>query len=90
MHTVFDLVIADFVMPKVNGLKLVDPLHSAQPKFPIIFITGYLSPNSAKAILDDAAEVLVKPFELDALEVNCSTLALPLIVGLCRHYRRKR
>jgi CheY-like chemotaxis protein len=70
----FDLVITDFVMPKVNGLKLVDALHSAQPKFPIIFITGYLSPNSAKAILDDAAEVLVKPFELDALKSTVQRL----------------
>jgi len=36
----FDLVITDFVMPRLNGLKLVDQLHPLQPRPPIIFITG--------------------------------------------------
>ena len=38
MH--FDLVITDFVMTKVNGLKFVEQLHAPQPRLPIIFITG--------------------------------------------------
>ena len=63
----FDLVITDFMMPKLNGIKFVEHLHSLQPRMPIIFITGYLSAISGKAILDDVAEVLAKPFELDVL-----------------------
>ena len=63
----FDLVITDFMMPKLNGLKFVEQLHPLQPRLPIIFITGYLSAISGKAILDNVAEVIPKPFELDVL-----------------------
>jgi CheY-like chemotaxis protein len=63
----FDLVITDFVMPKLNGIEFVEHLHSLQPRIPIIFITGFLSVISGKTILDDVAEVLAKPFELDVL-----------------------
>lgn len=69
----FDLMITDFVMPKVNGLKLVEQVHSLRPRLAIIFITGYLARSSAKAILDDAGEVLLKPFEARCFEVNYST-----------------
>jgi CheY-like chemotaxis protein len=61
----FDLVITDFMMPKLNGIKFVEHLHSLQPRMPIIFMTGFLSVISGKTILDDVAEVLAKPFELD-------------------------
>jgi CheY-like chemotaxis protein len=63
----FDLVITDFMMPKLNGIKFVEHLHSLQPRIPIIFITGFLSVISSKTILDEVAEVLAKPFELDVL-----------------------
>ena len=66
-HEHFDLVIIDFIMPKINGLKLVEHIHALQPRLPIIFITGYLSTISGKAILDDVAEFIPKPFELDVL-----------------------
>ena len=63
----FDLVITDFMMPKLNGIKFVEHLHSLQPRMPIIFMTGFLSVISGNTILDDVAEVLAKPFELDVL-----------------------
>ena len=70
----FDLVVTDFVMPKLNGLKLVEHLHLLQPRLPIIFITGYLSTVSGKAILDNVAEFLPKPFELDVLRSTVQRL----------------
>ena len=70
----FDLVITDFVMPRLNGLKLVEQLHPLQPRLPIIFITGYLSAISGKAILNDVAEVIPKPFELDVLRSTVQRL----------------
>ena len=30
----FDLVITDFVMPRLNGLKFVEQLHPLQPRLP--------------------------------------------------------
>ncbi len=70
----FDLVITDFVMPKLNGIKFVEQLHTLQPRLPIIFITGYLSAISGKAILDEVAEVLQKPFEPDLLRSTVQRL----------------
>jgi DNA-binding NtrC family response regulator len=69
-----DLVITDFVMPKLNGLGLVEQLHSIQPQMPIIFITGYLSVISDRTIVDEAAEFLPKPFELDVLRSTVERL----------------
>jgi DNA-binding NtrC family response regulator len=63
----FDLVITAFVMPKVNGLKLVEELHSVHPRIPIIFMTGHLSVLSGNAILNGVAEILPKPFDLAVL-----------------------
>jgi CheY-like chemotaxis protein len=70
----FDLVITDFVMPKLNGLKLVEELHSVHPRIPIILMTGHLSVTKGKAILDGAAEILVKPFGLDVLRSTIQRL----------------
>src|SRR6266446_1524641 len=69
-----DLVITDFLMPRLNGLKLVEQFHPLQPRLPIIFITGYLSAISGKAILDNVAEVIPKPFELDVLRSTVQRL----------------
>jgi adenylate cyclase len=63
----FDLVITDFMMPKLNGIEFVEHLHSLQPRIPIIFITGFLCVISGKTILHDVAEVLTKPFGPDVL-----------------------
>jgi DNA-binding NtrC family response regulator len=54
-------------MPKLNGIKFIEQIHTLQPRMPIVFITGYLSAISGMAILDEVAEFLAKPFELDVL-----------------------
>jgi CheY-like chemotaxis protein len=59
-----DLVITDFVMPKLNGVKFVEQLLTLQPQMPIILITGYLSAVSGTIIVDKVAEVLAKPLSL--------------------------
>jgi CheY-like chemotaxis protein len=70
----FDLVITDFVMPRLNGRKFIEQLHFLHPRIPIIFITAYRSVISGKAILDDVAEVLPKPFELNVLRSTVQRL----------------
>jgi CheY-like chemotaxis protein len=82
----FDLVITDFVMPKLNGIKFVEQLHSVQPQIPIIFITGYLSVISGKSILDEVAEVLPKPFELDVLRSTVQHLLRDSATMLTRYF----
>ena len=70
----FDLIITDFVMPKLNGIKFVEELHSIQPRTPVIFITGYRSVISREQMLDDVAEILSKPFDLSALRSTVQRL----------------
>jgi DNA-binding NtrC family response regulator len=55
------------MMPKLNGIKFIEQLHTLQPRMPIILITGYLSDVSGTPIVDEVAEVLVKPFDLNVL-----------------------
>jgi two-component system, cell cycle response regulator CpdR len=62
-----DLVITDFMMPKLNGIKFIEQLHTLQPRMPIILITGYLSDVSGTPIVDKVADVLAKPFDLNVL-----------------------
>jgi CheY-like chemotaxis protein len=70
----FDLIVTDFVMPKLNGLKFVETLHSLYPEFPILFITGYLSVISDKTLLKDVSAILPKPFELGDLRSTVQRL----------------
>jgi CheY-like chemotaxis protein len=70
----FDLVITDFVMPKLNGLKFIQYLHSLRPKIPVIFMTGHLSNNIDEKILQELAEILPKPFKLDVLRSTVQRL----------------
>ena len=69
-----DLVITDFLMPMLNGIEFVDQLRSLQPQMPVIFITGYLSAISDKKIVDEVAEILAKPFELNVLRSSVRRL----------------
>ena len=62
-----NLVITDFLMPKLNGIKLVEQVHMLQPRMPIILITGYLSAMAGATILNEVADVLEKPFDPNLL-----------------------
>src|SRR5215510_3813010 len=74
-----DLVITDFLMPKLNGIKFVEQLHSLQPKMPIILITGYLSVASGTTIVDKVAEILAKPFDLTVLRSTVRRTLAPTL-----------
>jgi CheY-like chemotaxis protein len=62
-NEVFDLVIADLVLPGVHGVNLVHQIRARWPKMPIIIISGYLSDAPGKVILEGFAEFIQKPLE---------------------------
>ena len=70
----FDLVITDFVMPKLKGIKFLEQLHALQPRMPIILITGYQSAVSGTTIVDKVTDVLAKPFDLNVLRLTVRRL----------------
>jgi DNA-binding NtrC family response regulator len=63
----FDLVITDFAMRRVDGLTLVEQIHSHSPELPMILITGYISKSTAKALLKGRAEFIRKPVHFEEL-----------------------
>ena len=64
----FDLVITDFVMPHVDGLRLIELVRGKWPQLPVILITGYLSAHAGEMILNGrAAQIMTKPIDLDDL-----------------------
>lgn len=67
----FDMVITDLLMPKVDGVGLINYLKKTHPSLPIIvFSGGGVTINSKDALMvvsDSAAATLQKP-------VNCQAL----------------
>jgi two-component system, response regulator FlrC len=70
----FDLVICDFIIPKIHGFKLVELIRSKWPHLPILLMTGYVSANSAKTILQGMAEFIEKPIDPEILPATVRRL----------------
>jgi two-component system, NtrC family, response regulator PilR len=63
-----DLVLLDIILPKMDGLELLETLKKKYPDLIFIMITGYPSiETSVKAIKSGAYDYLTKPFSLDEL-----------------------
>src|SRR2546426_5472400 len=61
----FDVVITDLKMPGLSGLELVEQLHTAKPKLPIILMTAFGTTETAiEATKLGAYEYLLKPFDM--------------------------
>lgn len=62
-ETSYDLVITDLMMPKTNGIELLQIIKEHYPELEVILITGYASIDTAiKATKLGAADYLPKPF----------------------------
>src|SRR4051812_28785788 len=63
-----DVVILDINLPDASGLDTFRRIHAADPKVPVIFITGHGTMATAiEAMRLGAYEYLLKPLELDQL-----------------------
>jgi two-component system cell cycle sensor histidine kinase/response regulator CckA len=63
-----DLVIADVVMPGINGVDLVRLIHAEWPQTPIIFMSAYQAEELVRQGLERPAVIfLAKPFTRDEL-----------------------
>ena len=60
----YDVILSDIQMPQMDGLTLVEKVHSVQPDTVIILMTGYASVNTAvEAIQKDVFDYIMKPFQ---------------------------
>ena len=67
---IFDLVITDLRMPKVDGMEVLKAVKSASPETVVLIITAFTSADSAvEAMKQGAYDYLTKPFQLDEVQL---------------------
>ena len=69
------IVLLDLVMPKVNGMTLLERMIAADPATEVILMTAHYSSDSAvEAIQKGACDYLTKPLSLEKLRSRVSSL----------------
>jgi CheY-like chemotaxis protein len=65
----YNLVVADIHLPDSTGIDFARVAHELRPDLPFVFITGDDDESLARrALLEDPAGYLIKPFELTELD----------------------
>ena len=63
-----DLILADIVMPVMDGIALAPKTSTMYPELPVVLMTGYPSERHRALNLESLiAEVISKPFSLDEI-----------------------
>ncbi|MCJ7497416.1 MAG: sigma-54 dependent transcriptional regulator [candidate division Zixibacteria bacterium] len=66
----YDLVIADLMMPEMNGLELLSRAKSISPDINFIVMTAYASVDTAiEALKKGAFDYITKPFKVDEIKI---------------------
>lgn len=67
----FDLLLADLVMPDVDGLWLLREARSHHPDIEVIIMTGYGGIDSAVAAIKEGAyDYITKPFHIEKFSID--------------------
>jgi two-component system response regulator PilR (NtrC family) len=67
---IFDLVITDLRMPKIDGMEVLKAAKSASPETVVLVITAFASADSAvEAMKQGAYDYLTKPFQVDEVQL---------------------
>ena len=67
---IFDLVITDLRMPKVDGMEVLRAVKSASPETVVLIITAFATADSAvEAMKRGAYDYLTKPFQVDEVQL---------------------
>jgi DNA-binding NtrC family response regulator len=65
-----DLLVLDMVLPRTDGMEVLQEVHRHHPDMPVIMITGYASVETAiKAMKMGAFDYVVKPFRMEEVEL---------------------
>jgi two-component system, NtrC family, response regulator PilR len=67
---IFDLVITDLRMPKLDGMEVLKAVKSASPDTVVLIITAFATADSAvEAMKQGAYDYLTKPFQVDEVQL---------------------
>ena len=76
------LLIADLVMPRINGMELARFLRPKRPEMKVLYISGYNADvNVQLEVWDDEADFLPKPFSPNGLLQKVCDLLDPSMSG---------
>ncbi len=67
-----DLLLVDYLMPRMNGAELIAQAHKLYDELPILLATGYADMKAVERLIGPQL-VLAKPFDLDTLGKAVST-----------------
>jgi DNA-binding NtrC family response regulator len=62
-----DMAIVDLMMPRMNGIELIDRMKSKYPETGIVVISGYSDIRDLSTSQPNVVTILKKPFELQNL-----------------------
>jgi DNA-binding NtrC family response regulator len=63
----FDAVVSDVVMPRLNGVELVQALSSTHPQLPVLLMSGYAGGELEGMGIAAPCGLLAKPFTPERL-----------------------
>jgi DNA-binding NtrC family response regulator len=61
------VVVSDIVMPRLNGVQLLESLAILRPELPVILMSGYAATQLAELGIASPCGVLTKPFTSESL-----------------------
>jgi CheY-like chemotaxis protein len=65
----FDLIVTDYSMPLLNGLRLARAIHEIRPAVPIVMVTGYTEVARAESReMEHIARLIPKPVTRQQLD----------------------
>jgi CheY-like chemotaxis protein len=62
-----DAVVSDIVMPRLNGVELLQVLSSTHPQLPVLLMSGYASGELESMGIAAPCAILAKPFAPERL-----------------------
>ena len=75
------LVLSDIVMPRMNGVQLLEALSALHPGLPVLLMTGYASQALRQLGIEVPCGVLPKPFTPEDLLSEVRRCLFPLGPG---------
>jgi DNA-binding NtrC family response regulator len=62
-----ELVVSDIVMPRLNGVELMEALATSRPDLPVILMSGYASAALTELGIAAPCSIIPKPFSPERL-----------------------
>lgn len=74
----YDLIITDYSMPEMDGLKLLRSIKATYPDMPVLFVTG--TESVCDILKKEGVAFLVKPFKIFELKNKIENILAPMLI----------